>query len=45
MCLTEEADGADLKAEPLIGFPKVIQHDVDDRQLVDAGSVDLHHRL
>lgn len=44
-CLTEEADGADLKAEPLVGFPKVIQHDIDDGQLVDAGSVDLHHCL
>lgn len=43
--LTEEADGADLKAEPLVGFPKVIQHDINDGQLVDAGSVDLHHRL
>lgn len=43
-CLAEETDGADLKAKPLVGIPKVIQHDVDDGQLVDAGSVDLHHR-
>lgn len=43
--LAEETDGADLEAKPLVGFPKVIQHDVDDGQLVDAGSVDLHHRL
>lgn len=44
MCLAEETDGADLEAEPLVGIPKVVQHDVDDGQLVDAGSVDLHHR-
>lgn len=43
-CLAEETDRADLKAKPLVGIPKVIQHDVDDGQLVDAGSVDLHHR-
>lgn len=42
--LAEETDGADLEAEPLVGLPKVVQHDVDDGQLVDAGSVDFHHR-
>jgi len=43
--LAEEADGADLEAEPLVGVPEVIQHDVDDGNLVDAWSVDLQHRL
>lgn len=42
-CLAEETDGADLKAKPLVGFPKVTQHDVNDGQLVNAWSVDLHH--
>lgn len=44
-CLAEETHGADLEAKPLVGVAKVIQHDVDDGQLVDAGGVDLHHRL
>lgn len=42
-CLTQETHGTDLEAEPLVGFPKVIEHDVDDGQLVDAGGVDLQH--
>lgn len=29
-CLAEETHGADLEAEPLVGFPKVIQHYVND---------------
>lgn len=44
MCLAQETDNAHLKAKPLVGVSKVIQHDVDDGQLVNAGSVDLHHR-
>lgn len=43
--LAEEADRAYLKAKPLTGFPKVIQHDIDDRHLVDARSINFHHRL
>ena len=41
--LAEETDRADLEAKPLVGVPKVIQHDVNYGQLVNAGSVDFHH--
>lgn len=43
--LAEEADRAYLKAKPLTGFPKVIQHDIDDGHLVDARSINFHHRF
>lgn len=41
--LTQEAHGADLEAESLVGVPEVVEHDVDDGQLVDARRVDLQH--
>lgn len=41
--LTQEAHGADLEAESLVGLPEVVEHDVDDGQLVDARRVDLQH--
>lgn len=43
--LAKEADRAYFKSKPLTGFPKVIQHDIDDRHLVDARSVNFHHRF
>lgn len=41
--LPKEADGANLETESLVGISEVVQHDVDDGQLVDAWSVDLQH--
>lgn len=41
--LPEEADGADLEAKPLVWIPEIVQHDVDDGNLVDAWSVNLQH--
>lgn len=43
--LAEEADGPDFEPELLVGVPKVSQHDVDDWNLIDFGSVNLHHSL
>lgn len=43
--LAKEADRAYFKSKPLTGFPKVIQHDIDDGHLVDARSVNFHHRF
>ena len=43
--LAKEANGTDFKSKLLVGIPKVIDHDVDDWNLIDFGSVDLNHRL
>lgn len=37
----EEADRSDLEAKSLVWISEVVQHDVDDRKLVDARSVNL----
>lgn len=44
-CLAKEADGADFEAEPLVGVAEVVEHDVQDGQLVDARGVDLQNCL
>lgn len=43
--LAEEANGSNFEPKFLVRIPKVSQHDVDDRDLIDFGSVNLHHSL
>lgn len=43
--LAKEADGPNFKPKLLVRVPKVSQHDVDDRNLIDFGSINLHHSL
>lgn len=43
--LAKEADGPNFKAKLLVRVPKVSQHDVDERNLIDFGSINLHHSL
>ena len=41
----KEADRSNFKPKLLVRVPKVIQHDVDDWNLIDFGSINLHHSL
>ena len=43
--LAKEADGPDFKPKLLVRVPKVSKHDIDDRNLIDFGSINLHHSL
>lgn len=43
--LAKEADGPNFKPKLLVGVPKVSQHDIDDWNLIDFGSINLHHSL
>lgn len=43
--LAKEADGPNFEPKLLVRVPKVSQHDVDDRNLIDFGSINLHHSL
>lgn len=43
--LAEEADGSDVESKLLVRVPKVIEHDIDDWNLIDFGSVQLQHSL
>jgi len=43
--LTKEADRPDFEPKLLVGVPKVSQHDIDDWNLINFGSVNLHHSL
>lgn len=43
--LAKEANGSNFEPKFLVRIPKVSQHDVDDRNLIDFGSVNLHHSL
>lgn len=44
-CLAKEADGPNFKPKLLVRVPKVSQHDIDDGNLIDFGSINLHHSL
>lgn len=43
--LAKEADGPNFEPKLLVGVPKVSQHDIDDWNLIDFGSINLHHSL
>lgn len=43
--LAKEADGPNFKPKLLVRVPKVSQHDVNDWNLIDFGSIYLHHSL
>lgn len=43
--LAKEADGPNFKPKFLVRVPKVSQHDIDDWNLIDFGSINLHHSL
>lgn len=43
--LSEEADGSDVKSKLLVRVSKVIEHDVDNWNLINFGSVQLQHSL
>lgn len=43
--LAKEADGPNFKPKLLVRVPKVSQHDIDDWNLIDFGSINLHHSL
>ncbi|TNN65147.1 hypothetical protein EYF80_024656 [Liparis tanakae] len=40
-----EADGPNFKPKLLVRVPKVSQHDIDDGNLIDFESINLHHSL
>lgn len=44
-CLAKEADGPNFKPKLLVWVSKVSEHDIDDWNLIDFGSIDLHHSL
>lgn len=43
--LAKEADGPNFKPKLLVRVPKVSQHDIDDGNLIDFESINLHHSL
>lgn len=43
--LAKEADRPNFKPKLLVRVPKVSQHDIDDWNLIDFGSVNLNHSL
>lgn len=43
--LAKEADWTNFESKFLVGIPKVSEHHIDDRNLIDFGSVDLQNCL
>lgn len=43
--LAKEADRSNFKPKLLVRVPKVSQHDIHDWNLIDFGSINLHHSL